>query len=349
MKFFFTIVLSALFLSCLAAEKFQIPQSAAPGKVCILVTDVGTIDTVAKTEEFLAKIKQFNIDNTPTVSAADKAADPTLAKKEINFRFNDNVQRYNEQQREIARQNRRMEQILDNLRTSVIGDKTKRDIVVAKQYLQSYLAPYSDFIQVIDRSNTSLAEVEKAINGTDQQNIASACVFLTVIMQDLKEESNTVSIGNTLVKRTIYTQKAVGNLRDFNGNVLTAFNVSVQSQRRQTSASRSSGYNPSSDMMEHVLRQIAGKIVSYYLSNLEIKCSAKGEDDFDADDVTFTLDGRDFENGEKVTAGKHFLVAEAEGFKTIKREINVRANRKKNVVKLRFRKAAAPVKQSTDK
>ena len=333
---------AAMFISSFAADQFQVPKSTAPGKICILVTDVGTIDTVAKTEEFLTKIKQFNIENTPTASAADKAADPTLAKREINIRFQANVEKYNEQQREIARQNRRMEQILDNLRTSVIGDKTKRDIVVAKQYLQSFLSPHSDFIQVIDRSNTSLSEVEKVINGNDQQDLASACVFLTVIMQDLKEESQTVSVGNTLIKRTTYTQKAVGNLRDFNGNVLTAFHVSAKTSRRQTSASGSSGFNPSSDMMEEVLKQIADKITAYYLSNLEIKCIApKGAEDFDEDTVTFSLDGKDFENGDKVVAGKHFLVAEAEGFLPVKREIKVRANRPKSVIKIRLKKAPA--------
>ena len=339
MKHLFTLIAAALFFGLYAADK---TTSTVPGKICILVTDVGTIDTVAKTEEFLTKIKQFNIENTPTVSAADKAADPTIAKKEINFRFQSNVEQYNEQQREIARQNRRMEQILDNLRTSVIGDKTKRDIVVAKQYLQSYLAPYADFIQVIDRSNTSLSEVEKVLNGNDQQNLASACVFLTLIMQDLKEESNTVSVGNTMVKRTTYTQKAVGNLRDFNGNVLTAFNVVAKSSRRQTSASNSSGFNPSSDMMEEVLKQVAEKVAAYYLTSVEVKCIApKGVEDFDEDAVTFTIDGKDFENGEKVLAGKHFLTAEAEGFAPVKRQITVRGNRDKNVIKIRLKKAAA--------
>ena len=42
-------------------KKFEVPTNTNPGKICVLVTDVGTIDTVAKTEEFLTKIKQFRI------------------------------------------------------------------------------------------------------------------------------------------------------------------------------------------------------------------------------------------------------------------------------------------------
>ena len=341
MKTFLSITLAVLFAAAVQGneKKFQIPMNTNPGKVCLLVTDVGTIDTVAKTEEFLAQIKQFNIDSAPRMSDADKATDPTLAKREINYRFNDNIKRYNEQQREIARQNRRMERILENLRTSVLGNHTKRDIIVAKNYLQSFLSPYSDFIKVIDRANTNLAEVEKAIGGNDQQDIASACVFLTVIMQDLKEESTTVSVSNTLIKRTLYTQKAVANLRDFNGNVLTAFHVVARKSRRQTSASRSSGFNPSSDMMEEVLKQIADKVAAYYVTSLSIKCTGpKGDEDFDADAVVFTLDGQEFENGDKVCAGKHILRAELEGYRTITREIRARSNRSKTTVNLKFRK-----------
>ena len=59
MKHFFVFIAAALIFSLNAAGKA--PQTV-PGKICILVTDVGTIDTVAKTEEFLTKIKQFNIE-----------------------------------------------------------------------------------------------------------------------------------------------------------------------------------------------------------------------------------------------------------------------------------------------
>lgn len=341
-KTFFVSAAAVLAVSAFAADKTPAPKSTKPDKICILVTDVGTIDTVAKTEEFLLKIKQFNVESAPQVSAADKAADPNVTKHEISFRFNDSVKKYSDAEREIARQNRRMEQILENLRTTIIGDKNKRDIVVAKQYLQSYLSKYNDFIQVIDRSNTSISEVEKAINGNDQQDLASACTFLTVIMQDMKAESSTISIGNTTIKRTTYTQKAVGNLRDFNGNVITAFNVAAQTSRRQTSASQQTGYNPSSDLMEAVLKQIAEKIADFYLCNLHIKCTGpKDDEDFDEDIVTFTLDGKEFENGEKVLSGTYTIVAECEGYKSVKKTVNIKRGRPKMITKIKFKKAAA--------
>ena len=318
-------------------QKFEIPK-AQPGKIALLVTDVGTIDTVAKTEEFLAKIKQFNIENAPKFSDADKAKDPEAARKEININFGLKVDNFNEEQAEIARQNRKMEAILDNLRTSIIGNETKRDIVVAKNYIQSYLDPYKDFIGVIDRANTSLAELEKAINGTSQQDLASSVVFLTIIMQDLQETSNTVNVHNTAIKKTVYTQKAVGNLRDFNGNVITAFNVVAKSSRRQTSVSKTEGYNPASDLMEDALKQIAEKIAAHYITSLDIECiGPKGDNDFDEDNVQITIDGKEFDSGDRILVGKHVLVAEADGYKTITKDIKVKTGDNKEL-KLKFKK-----------
>ena len=153
-----------------------------------------------------------------------------------------------------------------------------------------------------------------------------------------------------MIKKTTYTQKAVGNIRDINGNVLKAFNVVGKTSRRQTSASKSEGFNPSDDQMENVLKQVAEKVANYYVTKLEFKCTGpKGDEDFDAETVTFTVDGKEFENGDQLCAGKHTITAEAEGYKTITKTITLRNNRRKTIHKLKFRKetpakapAAAP-------
>lgn len=326
--------------------KIEIPN-AVPGKIAILVADVGTIDTVAGTEEWLAKIKQFNIESRPSVSAADKAGDPNVARTEIKVNFAANWSEYNEEQKEIARQNRKMEAILDHLRTSISSDPKKRDIIVAKNYLQSYLTPYSDYIAVVDRANTNLAELEKAINGTDQQDLASAVVFLTVIMQDLHEESQTVEVHGTKIKKTWYTQKAVGNVRDFNGNVITSFDVVAKTSRRQTSASSTQGFNPSSDLMEEVLKQIAEKVAAYYVKTLEIECiGPKGDDDFDEDEVVITVDGKEFDSGDQILIGKHTVVGEIDGYKKVTKQIDLAGNKTSTTVKMKFKKAPVQTEEN---
>ncbi len=354
-------IMSALLLAssvfCFAGDtnqenKFTHPQNSAPGKICILVADVGTIDTVAKTEEYLTRIKEFNTDDIPRPSEADKVANPSVVRQEVVITLNDNIRKYNEREREIAMRNRRMEQVLEQLRSSILGDAKKRDVVVAKNYLQSYLQPYSEFIQVIDRANTSLSEVEKAIGGNDQQDVASAVLFITVIMQDLHEETKTVQVGNTMVKRTMYTQKAVANLRDFNGNVVYACNVVAKSSRRDTSASRSTGVNPSSDLMEDVLKQVANLIASNLICTINVECiGPKNDDDFDEDEVVLTLDGKDFSNGDMTLTGKHVLEANMDGYKPVKKNLKLRKGGEQTV-KLKFKKAkkasAEPAEDAED-
>ena len=54
------------------------------------------------------------------------------------------------------------------------------------------------------------------------------------------------------------------------------------------------------------------------------------------------LDGQEFENGDKTVIGRHILSAEADGYRPITREITIRSNRKKSVIKLKFKKLAPP-------
>ncbi len=339
MKRIFAVCLLAASVFCGAEEdnsKFTPPQNSVPGKICVLIADVGTIDTVAKTEEFLTQIKQFNVDDTPRLSDADKVADPNLAKIEVTYRFNDSVRKYSDREREIAARNLRMERVLEQLRNSIVGNDKKRSIVVAKNYLQSFLQPYSSCIQVIDRANTSLSEVEKAIGGNSQQDVASACVFLTVIMQDLKESSQTVQVGNTMVKRTNYTQKAVANLRDFNGNVVNSWNAVARVSHRRTGASLEEGFNPADDLMEDVLKQIAEKLGDSLTASLKIRCRGpKGDKEFDEEGVTLTLNGNDFESGTRVLAGRYVLKAELDGYQTITRNLDLRPGASRTI-KLKF-------------
>ena len=81
------------------------------------------------------------MDDTSRLSDADKVADPNLAKIEVTYRFNDSVRKYSDREREIAARNRRMERVLEQLRNSIVGNDKKRSIVVAKNYLQSFLQP----------------------------------------------------------------------------------------------------------------------------------------------------------------------------------------------------------------
>ena len=63
---------------------------------------------------------------------------------------------------------------------------------------------------------------------------------------------------------------------------------------------------------------------------------------------TFTVDGKEFQNGEKVLAGKHTVVAETEGYRPIKKSVVVRAKRKKMISKLVFKKLPPPKAETAE-
>ncbi len=301
------------------AKIFKAPVHVKPGKICCVVEKIGTLS-------------ELQPDASLTPGAPYQKSFQVPMKSDSNIGSAAEQIRYN---------NRKLTEVLDYLRPAIMdqGGGRRKEFII-KNYLQLFLDPYSEHIMVIDRFNASFSEVVRAVGGNEQQDIASVCFFLTIILHDdLKEESTTVTAGHVHVKTTIYTQKAVVNIRDFNGNVLKAFHVVGKTNRRQTSASKSEGFNPSSDLMEDVLKQIAEKVASYFVTKLEFKCDGpKGDEEFDADTVTFTVDGKEFENGNQICAGKHTVVAEAAGYKTVTKNITVRNNRSKTIIKLKFKK-----------
>ena len=322
---------AAMLTQSLGAEESQPaqdPKYIAPQKIMLLIADVGTIDTVAKTEEYLTQIKQFNVDEIPRPTAGSAATDPNFTRMANRNEYFIEINNYKAKDREIAARNRRMEKVLEGLRNSILADGRNRDIVVAKDYLQSYFMPYREYIGIVDRSNTSIAEVEKMIGGQDQVDVAASTYFLTVILQDLKEESNTVQVGNTMVKRTNYTRKAVAKVRDYNGNVIFALNVVGKATHRRTSATQNTGHDPASDIMEDLLKQIADRVAEEFLCKLTVKFNGPTNDaDFDADTIVLFIDGREFENGDRVPFGEYTLRAECDGYYPVTRRIRITPHR----------------------
>jgi hypothetical protein len=236
--------------------------------------------------------------------------------------------------------------------------KDERDIIAAKDCLQSHFMPYRDHIAVIAPDGAGIGEIEKEIGcgyrpntaySLEQQaakpwvnrtDAAVSSYFLTVVMQDLKAESDTVQVGNTMVKRTNYTRKAVAKVRDHDGNVIFALNVVGKSTHRRTSATQNKGHDPSSDIMEDIMKRIADRVAEEFLCELTVRIKAPtGDAEFDTDEVVLYLDGKEFENGGTVIAGKHLLLAQCDGYKDVVRPIELRGG-KKRIIAVKFAKAA---------
>ena len=330
-------------VSGMAAEKAAEKAAVHPSRIALLITDVGSIDTVAKTEDFLGQIKKVSNAEMPGLSAADRAAaTPAMEREIVRINWNTRKAEYIRDRQMVEDENRRMANVLYQLRNSVLVGN-KRHMVLGKNYLQSYLQKYSKFIQIIDRSNTNIAEVEKAIGNKDQVDVAGSMVFLTVIIGDMEETTSTVPVGNTMVTRKNYSLKMVANLRDYNGNVLFATDVIAKKSYRFTNVTSVKGINFNDDLMEDGWKQIADKVGAYFIAELKFKAKGpKGDDSFDADDVTVCVDGKEVDGEScKVLAYNHTITAECEGCQSIERKVEIKAGETSGAktVKLNFKKA----------
>lgn len=333
-----------------------VQAKATPKKVAILVADVTTIDQMAKTEEYIAQIKQFNLEDKPTLPAGTTTLDPDLAKTDIRIRYNRNWSEYDEARKEVARRNMRMERILEGLRNSVLHpESSNRDLVLGAQMLQAYLSDYSGAIALVDRRGANVTEIEKQIAGNDSMDIAACSLILTVSMQDDKPISVQFDDRGTMRKRTIYTRKAVAALKDFSGNVILSLHVSAKKDTVSSSYVKKEGFDAliKQELIEMLLKDIATKVGNYLTAELKLNAKGpKGDNEFDADDVEFTIDGESVSSGERIlrvdlgrgdfkTSRDVVVTATCDGYKTITKKISLKTgNQKKHTFKFKADAAA---------
>ena len=329
------------------------PSSVLPPKIAILICDVGTIDQVAKTENYLQRIKQFNTQEMPKVPPEFAAVSESAVISNLSRTQNEKWAAYREAVRAVQERNRRMEKVYEGLRNQTLGEGPNRILVTAKTQLQAafFEKGLDEYFSIIDRANTDIAEVEKAIGGNDQQDVASATIFLTVIAKDQKEETMTVQVGNTMVTKIKTTRVFACSVRDFNGNVVYAFEVTANATRRKTSVSQVSGYDPSEQLLKDALSKIADKIKERFTAELKVKVRGpKNDEDFEADDATIYVNDEEFDNGSRVFADRVIVVrAEMDGYKDVVKVVTIKKGKKSQSVPVRFKAANKAADKAADK
>lgn len=328
------------------------PPSLLPPKIAILICDVGTIDQVAKTENYLQQIKQFNTQEMPKVPPEFAAVDEHAVVVNFSRTQNEKWATYRDAVRAVQERNRRMERVYEGLRNLALGDSTNRGLITAKMQLQAafFEKGLDQYFAIIDRANTDIAEVEKAIGGNDQQDVASATLFLTVIAKDQKEETMTVQVGNTMVTKIKTTRVFACSVRDFNGNVVYAFEVTANATRRKTSVSQVSGYDPSEQLLKDALSKIADKIRDRFTAELNVKVKGpKNDEDFEADDATIYVNDEDFDNGSRVFSDRVVVIkVEMDGYKDGVKAVKIKKGKKSQSVTIKLNAAKKTADDAND-
>lgn len=320
---------------------------AAPREMRLMIASFGTIDSQAEVEKWLGDQLRpnENLEEPPTLSQADKIADPQMAAAVVRANWQTRRLEYMRVSKEMQAENARRAKILTNLKTAMLSDASQRYTQLGRDYLQSRIRKQAgSLIKIVDRGNMPIQQTEKAINGQSADMVNGADCILSVVMGDREEDSKTIPIDNagTKVKRTTYTAPYVGKIRDLDGNVLIAFDGTAEWRKSQDNVVKSENADPARKLIEAVCDKIAAEVVAYFTTELKFKI--KVPEGMDADDAEIFVDGREVSSdGTRVLAFEHVVKGQLEGCKSVKKVIEIENDTPKMSVKLNFRKPSAQV------
>lgn len=316
-------------------------SKAAPREMKLMIASFGTINSQAEVENWLGDQLRpnGNMEQLPTLSEADKIANPEMAASVVRANWNTKKLEYMRVSWEIQKENARRMRILTNLKASMLSESSQRYTQLGRDYLQSRLSKKAGkLVKVVDRGNMTIQQTEKAIKGksADMQNGAD-CI-LSVVMGDREEDSQTIPIDNvgTKIKRTTYTAPYLGKIRDLDGNILLSFDGTAEWKSTQDNVVKSNISDPARKLMEAVCDKIADEVVAYFTTKLSFKVKVpKG---MDSDDVEIYVDGREVDSdGVRVLAFEHVVKGVLDGCKPVKRIVEIENGTQEKTVKLNFK------------
>ena len=314
---------------------------AGPKNMKLMIAGFGTIESMTKVDAWLGEQLQpnKNLEAPPTLSQGEKLQDPEFNNSIVRANWNTRKMEYVRDAEVIRSQNERNRMTLAALRTKVLTDDSTRYVPLAKDYLQASLSKKArSLIQVIDRSNADMNLVEQQLSGDGSSALAGASCILTAAMGDREVDSKTVTVNakGTQVKITRYTQPYVGKVRDLQGNVLFSFKGTSEWQSTVNSVVKSVESDPARKLVEQACDQIAEELIAFF--TVELKFRVKVPEGMDEDDVEVKVDGKeiDVEDGVRVLAFEHAVVAELEGCRSIRKIVAIDEADGSKTVKLKF-------------
>ena len=355
MKTFAALAAAGMAVAAFAGDELTAAQEAVakagPKNMKVMIAGFGTIESMTKAEKWLGETipEQQNLSKPPTLSEADKVANPDLSKDIVRLNWVTRKIEYIHERQAVESENERNRRLLNNLRMKVLTDPSQRYVPLAKEYLQAALSRKAGtMIQVVDRSSADMAMVEQALNGDNSSALSGATCILTATVGDREEDSRTVPVNGkgTKVKTTTFTQPYTFKVRDLHGNVLMAESGTATCTSTVNNIVKSEVSDPARKLIESVTTEIADKLLSFFTTRLKFKI--KVPDGCDEDDVEVAVDGRgvDADDGVRVLAVEHAVVATLDGCAPIRKVIGVSETDGSKTVKLNFKKAAAKAEEA---
>ena len=326
-------------------EAQEAVAKAGPKKMRIMIAGFGTIESMTQVDKWLGEQLQpnHNLDEVPTLTQGEKIKVVEVDRMVVRANWNTHKMEYVHDANLLRSENERNRMTLAALRTKVLTEDSTRYVPLAKDYIQAALSRKAGtVIQVVDRSSADMALVEQELNGNHSSALAGATCILTATLGDREEDSRTVTVNGkgAKVKMTTFTQPYTFKVRDLQGNVLMAESGTAEWKSTVNSVVKSEVSDPARKLVESVTAEIADKLLGFFTTKLEFKI--KVPNGMDEDDVEVAVDGKsvDADDGVRVLAIEHAVVAKLDGCAAIRKVVEIDEADGSKTVKLNFKKEA---------
>ncbi len=176
-----------------------------------------------------------------------------------------------------------------------------------------------DCLEFFHRMDTETL-MQEAFVGDKPVDLASGTYFLKLVFDNPHEEKTDGYVAGTHITRHKYRQKLTFQVQDMSGKMITAGNITKDKSitSGDVTSTQGQGDGVLVELVEECLRETAQRINDFFVSKVTVKLvsSRKGDQEFNADAATLTVDGVEqmTDSEFSLLKGKHLFCVELDGY-----------------------------------
>jgi len=226
---------------------------------------------------------------------------------------------YEEYRRRVALQ----EEIARKAKTTAAG----RNLILARDWFAANMHEHGELFETIFRMDDQEAQEEKFYTETDALDVAKSSYFVKIVVNDPKETKSTKRMpGGNMLTRTTTKQLVTIHIQDLKNKMVFSKDFEAEKVSGESSVVMKSGDDDVlGTLLRECLKMAAKGIAEKFSVKLVVKLKGpKGDEDFDADNATLTLNGREVSVGEAITCVKaeYEVKVEMDGYQTYKKKFD---------------------------
>jgi hypothetical protein len=303
-------------------------QASADGRLHLLILDAETPDTRAALDRFI-NVRQADVPYEESVLTDEDRAtlDPEFLGAIRRDEVIERIEGQRERRYEVTLQNRRRREIVEGLRDMFVGTQSGRNLIQASAWMAESLTPYSEFIQVMDLTESDHTMDLTARTDTVQSMGGDFTHMLRMIVSDVDERTTRTQAYGTESVRVRKSLNVTISILDLNYRNIFTRSFSGETSQVQTSYGNTTGGDDYAVMLRAALSQAGEAIADHFTASLTVTLRPpRGEEaQFDPGMVSIYVNDEFVQEDMaiRLTKGTHTLRVESEDYAEVTREINL--------------------------